>query len=711
MTTLELRLLGGCEGTGESGRPLDLPTKKAWALLSYLALHPGRQLSRERLATLLWGDRFDEQARRSLRQTLYELRSALGESADGHVAASRDYVAWDGSGFEVDVLRFERLAADGGPEALAEAESLYRGPLLEGLETGEQGFDDWLAGERARLHELACRTLERLAADRLDRGAVEPSLASARRLLKLNSFHEGGHRLLMRGLAASGQRNEALKHYEDLKRLLRAELDAMPEAETAALRESIRQGNGGDARPPGQAQTRPAAVAQAGRAVAKRARATIGLAGAVVMIGVAAVSYFAWRGPERLTETASEARMAYPLPGKPSIAVLPFENLSDERQQDYLADGLTEDLITALSKAHQLFVIARTSVAGYKGKPVKVQKVAEELGVRYILEGSVQKSGEDLRITVQLIDAVSGHHLWGDRFDREAKQIFVLQDDIVRRVLIELEVKLTTGDHARVASRGTTNLDAWLLRVQAMEEVWKFNREGTIRAREILEAAHEADPNWARPLAGMAWSYWWEAKQGWTDDREGWIRKGTELAERAIEMDPEEALGYMMLGNLVQLRGDHDRAIALREKAVALAPNDFQPLWGYGAVLHRVGPVHAARAVEVLKRAERLSPRGPAALLWSIGRAQLFAGHYEDVIETARRLTPRWPESVRPHILMVAAYGALGRMDEAHAAAAEVLRIDPKYTVSVWKLGRREYKDRTTVDRLAGLLAEAGLPE
>ena len=711
MTTLELRLLGGYEGIGESGRPLDLPTKKAWALLSYLALHPGRQLSREQLATLLWGDRFDEQARRSLRQTLYELRSALGDGADEHVAATRDSVAWDGSALEVDVLRFERLVAGDDPELLAEAESLYRGALLEGLETGEQGFDDWLAGERARLHGLACRMLERLAADRLDRGDVEVGLETARRLVKLNSFHEGGHRLVMRGLASSSQRNEALKHYEDLERLLRAELDALPEAETTALRESIRQGSGGDARPPEHDRVRPRTVARTGQAAAQWMRATIGLAVAVVMIGVAAVSYFAWRGPERLTETASEARMAYPLPDKPSIAVLPFENLSGERQQDYLTDGLTEDLITALSKVHQLFVIARTSVAGYKGEPVKVQKVAEELGVRYILEGSVQKSGEDLRITAQLIDAVGGHHLWGDRFDREAKQIFALQDDIVRRVLIELQVKLTTGDHARVASRGTTNLDAWLLRLQAMAELYKFTRESTVRTRELLQAAHELDPNWGRPLAGIAWSYWWEAKNGWTDDREGWIRKGIELAEQAIEMDPEEPLGYMQLGNLVQLQGDHDRAIALREKAVALAPNDFQPLWGYGAVLYRVGPDQAARAVEILKRAERLSPRGPAALLWSLGWAQLFAGHYKDVIETAQRLTPRWPESVRPHVLMVAAYGALGRMDEAQAAAAEVLRIDPKYTVSVWKFGRREYKDRATVDRLAGLLAKAGLPE
>ena len=180
-------------------------------------------------------------------------------------------------------------------------------------------------------------------------------------------------------------------------------------------------------------------------------------------------------------------------------------------------------------------------------------EIAEELGVRYILEGSIQRSVDTLRINAQLVDAIKGHHLWAENFDGEAKDLFALQDDIVRRIAVELQVELTAGDHARVASRGTKNLKAWLLREQAMAELYKFTRESTVRTRDLLQQAHEADPTWARPLGVLAFTYWWEARKGWTDDREGWIRKGVELAEKAIEMDPQGTIGYMQLGNLHQL--------------------------------------------------------------------------------------------------------------------------------------------------------------
>jgi len=196
---------------------------------------------------------------------------------------------------------------------------------------------------------------------------------------------------------------------------------------------------------------------------------------------------------------------------------------------------------------------------------------------------------------------------------------------------------------------------------------------------------------------------------GWTDDREAWIRKGIELAERAIEMDPNDTLGYMQLGNLYQLKGDHDRAITLREKAVEIAPNDYQANWGLGTVLYRAGQTD--RAVEVLKHAERLSPRHPASLSWALAEAQLLAGHYEDAIETARRASARVSNRAVPHVQLTAAYTALRRMEEARGEVAEVLRVDPKFTVSAWKGQNADYKDRAAVDKLASLLLKAGLPE
>ncbi len=408
-------------------------------------------------------------------------------------------------------------------------------------------------------------------------------------------------------------------------------------------------------------------------------------------------------------EPAAVAKMAYPLPDKPSIAVLPFENFSGEKQDDFIAKGLTEDIITALSSMPELFVISRTSSFAFKDEPVTATEIAEQLGERYVVEGSIQRSGGQIRVNAQLIDAVGGHHLWADNFDGKTEDLFAFQDDIVRRITIELQVKLAFGEIARVAARGTTNLDAWLLRAQAATEVFKFTRESTARARALSEAAHQLDPNWARPLATIAWSYWFEARRGWTNDREGWIRKGVEFAEKAIAMDPKEPLGYMQLGNLMQLQGDHDRAITLREKAVELAPNDMAANWGLGFVLVRAG--QAERGVELLKRAERLAPRHPASLTRALAHGQLFAGHYEDTVETAKRASARAPDHDLPKIQLTAAYSALGRMEEAQAEAAEVLRIYPKYSVSEWNRDHADYKDRATVDKLASLLVQAGLPE
>jgi tetratricopeptide (TPR) repeat protein len=328
--------------------------------------------------------------------------------------------------------------------------------------------------------------------------------------------------------------------------------------------------------------------------------------------------------------------------------------------------------------------------------------------VRYIVEGSVQRSGDQIRVNVQLIDAVDGHHLWADNFDGKTEDLFALQDDIVRRITIELQVKLTFGDFVRGAARGTTNLDAWLLQIQANTQGYKFTREGTARSRELYQQAHEADPNWARPLAGIAWCYFLEARQGWTDDREGWIRKGIEFAEKAIEMDPKQPGGYMQVGNFMQLQGDHDRAIAFREKAVELAPNDMATNWGLGVALYKAG--QAERGLAFLKGTERLAPRHPVPLLWSIQEAQFLASQYEQSIEAGKRAIARNEEPTFPHVLLVAAYGALGRTEKSQAEAATILKSDPGFTVTKF-MRTRSYKNQSDLDRLSGSLIKAGLPE
>jgi tetratricopeptide (TPR) repeat protein len=206
----------------------------------------------------------------------------------------------------------------------------------------------------------------------------------------------------------------------------------------------------------------------------------------------------------------------------------------------------------------------------------------------------------------------------------------------------------------------------------------------------------------------LAFTYWWEARQGWSSDREASIRKGIELAEKAIAMNRDDTGGYMFLGNLRQLQGKHDKAVALREKAVALAPNDFQTNWGLGAVLYKSG--QPERAIEVLEHAERLSPHHPAALMWSLAMAQLAAGRYEEAVATGKRGIARTPNHPYPRFIQAAAFAALGRMDEARAEAEELLRIKPDFTVSAWK-PTQPFKDKAIVDRWGELLVSAGLPE
>jgi TolB-like protein len=201
---------------------------------------------------------------------------------------------------------------------------------------------------------------------------------------------------------------------------------------------------------------------------------------------------------------ASVEKMALPLPDKPSIAVLPFVNVSDDPKQEYFCDGLTEEIITALSKVPKLFVIARNSVFTYKGKPVKVNQVAEELGVRYVLEGSIRKAGDELRITAQLIDALSGHHLWAERYDRNLNDIFAVQDDLTKKIITALQVKLTEGELVRAAARGTKNLEAYLKYLQAMVTVRQFNIESNALAKQLAQEAIALDPEYAMAYRALS---------------------------------------------------------------------------------------------------------------------------------------------------------------------------------------------------------------
>jgi adenylate cyclase len=407
-------------------------------------------------------------------------------------------------------------------------------------------------------------------------------------------------------------------------------------------------------------------------------------------------------------EPASVDNMPYPLPDQPSIVVLPFENYSNDTQLSFLASGLTEDLTASLSRVPDLFVISRSSAETYKGSPIDVRKVAEEQAIRYVLAGSVQKAGDKLRITVRLVDALNGRHLWAGRFDRVAKDVFSLQDEIVKNVMVELQVELTQGAAARVASRGTDNLEAWLLRIEAQGEFTRFTREGMVRARELYEAASDADPNWSRPVAGLASIDWYEAKQGWSASREMSIQSGIALAQRAIQMDPDSPLGYQTLGNLYALTGQRERAIELRRKAADLAPNDLVAVAGLATRLKDFGGEQ--EAVKLFEQAMRLSPKHPWWVPYAYGVTLHLLGRREEAVQSFERAIALNPNHVLPKAFLAAVDADLGRRQEAETIAKEILALDPGFSATRL-IESHTFHDPDRDRRFVDLLVRAGLPE
>jgi adenylate cyclase len=396
-----------------------------------------------------------------------------------------------------------------------------------------------------------------------------------------------------------------------------------------------------------------------------------------------------------------------PLPDKPSIAVLPFENMSDDPEQEYFSDGLTEDIITALSKIRNMFVIARNSTFIYKGKPVKVQQVSRELGVRYVLEGSVRRSGDRVRITAQLIDATTGNHLWAERYDRDLKDIFAVQDEITKKIITAMQVKLTEGEQARAAAKGTKNLDAYLKYLQARNYLLhKLNPENNALAKQLAEEAIALDPNyaWAYYILGRThmMDVWYASNKSPKDS----IAKSRELAKKAIVLDDSLAEAYALLGYLFTMTGQHDKAIAQVEKAVALNPNSADLHYRLGKVLIFVG--RWEESIPEYKKAIRFDPIPPNYYLWSLGYAYAWTGQYEEAITWCEKAVRQQPDDIFARIMMASVYSFLGRDEEAQVEAAEVLRINPKFSLEKYAK-KIKYKNQDDKDRVIEALRKAGL--
>jgi len=423
-------------------------------------------------------------------------------------------------------------------------------------------------------------------------------------------------------------------------------------------------------------------------------------AAVAILVLLGAAGWVGWRWL-RPPESAG-----LPLPDRPSVAVLPFSNLSQDPSQEYFSDGVTEDLITGLSKVSGLFVIARNSVFTYKGKAVKVRDVGRDLGVRYVLEGGVQRSGSRVRITAQLVDATTGYHIWAERYDREVNDIFALQDEVTQRIVSAMAVKLTEAEKRRLGRPPTGNPEAYDLVLRGHEERRLTTRAGNAEARRLFVKALDLDPNYAAAYLGLAWTHLQSWQFMWSTDREG-LERARELAERAIALNESLVGAHHVLGQIYLWMKQHDRAIAEAQQAVALAPNDADGYETLAETLCWSG--RPEECIQAIRHAMRLNPHYPYFYDWTLGHGYYLTGQRQQALDSFARALKGNPNFLPAHAYRGVLFTELGRMNEAREEFEQASHLGTG--VSMVSLRERlPYKRPADLDRLLTAAHRAGRP-
>ncbi len=428
----------------------------------------------------------------------------------------------------------------------------------------------------------------------------------------------------------------------------------------------------------------------------------------IVLVASAAIWYSHFHGVTPPDRVALEQAPALPLPYKPSIAVLAFDDLSGDPKQEYFSDGITEEIITGLSKMPDLFVIARNSSFAFKGKPVSVKEVGRQLGVRYVLEGSVRKQGDRVRITCQLIDAQTGGHIWSDSYDRDMKDIFAVQDEITTKIMWALRVKLTTGEQARYwrKSAGQLNPEALEKNMQAVAYFNQQTAEGNIAARKLLEEVISLEPRWAGAYANLAWVHLSDAMMGWAKDPVESGRQAFVMANRAVSLDELLDFAHSALGSIYALSGRYDEAIAEGEKGVELNPNGALALAIFGSILNTAGK--SEEAIPILHKAMRLNPMPPAYYYHFLGQSYILMGQYDKAIAELKKGLQIQPHYAGCLLSLAAAYSLARREKEASSALSEFLKMNPKFSLAHMEK-QALHKDPAVRERIIDALRKAEL--
>jgi adenylate cyclase len=717
---LRLTLLGEFSVAHADGTPIHLPGKRERVLLAYLALQPSQRERRRKLTGILWGDASDETLLDNLRTCVWTLRKALGDSNRTLIVSRDDNIALSPGAIRVDALEIETLAKRSDTEGLEAAAKLYRGELLEGSEISSTEFETWLAARGTHLRDVAIDVYIRLADLHATAGKPERAIEILQNLLPLDPYHEGAIRRLMSLYVETGRRGSAFEAYRTLSEKLVADLGAEPELETRQLFMEISQGNYATSDTPNPknlvASLQPnkvaldetASVAESGRFQATRRQGVLAVAFLVALVLSLGIFVNRSLSPQAEGEFTIPVD-SFPLPERPSIAVLSFENLSDDSGQDSFADALTNDITTALSIISRMFVIDRGSTLVYADRSVPAQQIAEELGVRYLLEGSVQRSDGRVRVSTRLVDSLTGQQMWAERYDRNDQDAFALQDEITLAVITALQVQLTEGEQERISLvHGTQDLESWVIAGQALHLLRNFTIQDNARARELYQRAVELDPNYAGALDGLAWTYILAARFGWSDDPEGDFQIATELAARAMELDPLRSRSYALDGMLRLTTGEHDIAVRSGERAVELDPNGSEVAALLGLTLTYTG--EAERSRELILQAMRLSPYYPDWYRYALGRALRMSGQYAEAVEVLTSFDGAGALRVMTLAELAETYVAWGREEDAREIGEEIMSAYPAFSSTSWT-SNPPFSDASMAEAELALLRAAGLPD
>ncbi|MBM3541303.1 MAG: tetratricopeptide repeat protein, partial [Alphaproteobacteria bacterium] len=542
----------------------------------------------------------------------------------------------------IDAERLATLAADRVAASDEDIARLCGSEFLAGLSLPGEAVSEWLAFERARLGRLAQAVLRATAKERAREGRHAEAIGLAERLLSLDPLREKSHRLLMRLHARAGERALALAQYQRCRELLSKELGVEPSSETAALADEI-------GRAAGTAEAVPAAAATVGSSPSAPA-----------------------------IPTSHEA--GYNL----SIAVLPFVNRSGEEEQDHLARGLAEDLITELSRQRDITVIARQSSFLFSGAPGRAAAAAGDLGVRYALAGSLRKSADRLRVTVQLIDATGDRCVWAERYDRPADALFALEDELVAEIIANVDARVREDERERAVRKHPENLDAWEMFHRGLWHVYRFTPEEYARATALFERAIALAPRFALPHAGLGYVAFVSTTWNFVDDPRAAVAKGLTHAGTAVALAGNEPFGHVVLGRLLTLAGDLPRAYEHLDRAVQLSPSFAQAHLGLAQAL--LWMAEPAAALMHADRAERLNPRDPLASVFMTIRAfaHLWLDELARAESEARRAMTLQPRDNWSRLALAVALVEQGRAEEARATVAEVRRIDPRLDLAAF---------------------------